>query len=162
MKKTKKLGFKYHDFLKSFALFALALINSVYAAFYFSGIMYSWTGDPSINADMIYTIYGQALKTLDLTYGGLLALATILLLIARHRLANLSKDGVYITMAAFIYQGIVPFVYSFWGNSIMSSAKSVSLKNVILLTFFAALSFLTFRYYCKREEMFKKQISNNK
>lgn len=156
MDKTKKLGFKYHNFLKNFALIALALINSVYAAFYFSGVTYSWTGDPSINADVIYTIYGQGLKTLDLTYGGLLALATILMLIARHRIANLSKDGVYITMAAFIYQGIVPFVYSIWGNSIMSSINVINLKNIILLAFFFALSFLTFRYYCKREEMFKK------
>ena len=156
MKKTKKQGFKYHKFLNNFGLFALAVINSVYAAFYFSGAMYSWTGDPSINADVIYTIYGQGLKTLDMTYGCLLALATILMLIARFRIAKGFKDGVYITMAAFIYQGCVPFVYSIWGSSILSSAKSVSFKNIILLVAFATLSFLTFKYYGKREEMFKK------
>lgn len=156
MKTSKKQGLKYHKFLKNFALFALAVINSIYAAFYFSGAMYSWTGDPSINADVIYTIYGQGLRTLDIVYGCLLALATILLLIARYRLANLSKDGVYITMAAFIYQGIVPFVYSIWGNSIMSSIRVVNFKNITLLVFFAVLSFLTFKYYGKREEMFKK------
>ena len=156
MKINKKQGFKYHNFLKYFGFFALAVINSIYAAFNFSGIMYSWTPDPSINADVIYTIYGQGLKTLDTVYACLLALATILLLIARYRLTKGFKDGVYITMAAFIYQGCVPFVYSIWGSSIMSSINVINLKNIILLAFFFALSFLTFRYYCRREEMFKK------
>ena len=156
MKTNKKQGFKYHNFLKYFGFFALAVINSIYAAFNFSGIMYSWTPDPSINADVIYTIYGQGLKTLDTVYACLLALATILLLIARYRLTKGFKDGVYITMVAFIYQGCVPFVYSIWGSSILSSAKAVPLKNVFLLVAFATISFLTFKYYSKREEIFKK------
>lgn len=156
MKTSKKQGLKYHNFLKNFGLIALAVINSIYAALNFSGAMYSWTGDPSINADVIYTIYGQGLKTLDLTYGGLLAFATILLLIASHRLSKRFKDGVTLTCVAFIYQGIIPFVYSIWGNSIMSGIRVVNFKNITLLVFFALLSFLTFKYYRKREEMFKK------
>lgn len=156
MKASKKQGLKYHKFLKNFALFALAVINSIYAALNFSGAMYGWLGDPGINADVIYTIYGQTLKTLDMVYASLLALATILMLIARYRLAGCFKDGVTLTCVAFIYQGIIPFVYSIWGNSIMSSIRVVNFKNITLLVFFALISFLTFKYYSKREEMFKK------
>lgn len=156
MKKTKTQGFKYHKFIKNFALFTLAVINSIYAALYFSGAMYSLAGNPKINADVMYTIFGSGLKTLDIVYGCLLGLATIMALFARYRLAKGFKNGVYITCGLLVYQGFIPFVYSVWTHSITASTKIINLKNVCFLSICAGVAFLTFEYYSKREEMFKK------
>ena len=153
MEKLKKQGFKYHKFLNYFGLFAIAVVNSVYAAFYFSGVMYGWI-DENFNAQIAYGIYGNSLKTLDIVYACLLALGTVLALIARQRLVKFSKDGVHLTCALFAFQGVIPFVYSIWGHFIMSNVAIVTLKDAVTFLSYSLIAFLTFKYYKKREEKF--------
>ena len=154
MEKIKKQGFKYHKFLIYFGLFAIAVVNSVYAALYFSGVMYGWI-DENFNAEMAYEIYGNTLKTLDVVYGCLLALGTVFALIARQRLTKFSKDGVHLTCILFVFQGVTPFVYSVWGHFIMSGASLINLKDVCTFLIYSLIAFLTFKYYKKREEKFE-------
>lgn len=155
MEKIKIQGFKYHKFIKNFGLFALAVINSVYAAFYFSGIMYGRTPEGMPNSEIMYAIYGNGLRVLDIVNGCLFCVGTILALIARQQLAKKIKSGVYVTFALLIYEGVFPFVYPVWAHFIMDTKNVIHIKNVIFLLIFASLALVTFKYYGKREEMFK-------
>ena len=153
MKKEKIQGFKYHKFLNYFGLFALAVVNSVYAALYFSGVMYGWINE-NFSAEIAYEIYGNSLKILDIVYGCLLAFGTVLALIARRRLAKFFTDGVHLTCGLLIFQGVIPFVYSVWGHFIMNEVSIINLKNICTFIIYTLIAFLTFKYYKKREEKF--------
>lgn len=152
---AKEKGLKYHKFLKNFLLFFIAAYNSILAALYFSGIMYSWTGDPSINAELVYGTLGNGAKTLDVVYACLLGIGTVIALVARFRLAKGFKDGVHTACGLIVYLGVIPFVYSIWGHTLNSSANIINLRDVAYLFLYIAVAILTLKYYKKREELFK-------
>ena len=148
-------GMKYHKFLIYFGLFLIAVLNSISAALYFSGVMYSWSGDPTIDATVIYSIYGTALKVLDIVYACLLGAATIIAFVARYRLVKGFRDGLHTLCGLLIIEAVLPFVYSIWGHFILEEASIINLKDVFFAIAYIAVAILTFKYYKKREEIFK-------
>jgi hypothetical protein len=147
-------GMKYHKFLIYFGLFFIAVLNSISAALYFSGVMYSWS-DPTIDVTVVYSIYGTALKVLDIVCACLLGAATIIAFVARYRLVKGFKDGVHTHCGLLIFEAVLPFIYSIWGHFILEEASIINLKDVFFAIAYIAVAMLTLNYYKKREELFK-------
>ena len=152
---AKEKGLKYHKFLKNFLLFFIAAYNSILAALYFSGIMYGWADDSTVDAELVYNTLGEGAKTLDTVYACLLGIGTVVALVARFRLAKGFKDGVHTACGLIVYLGVIPFVYSIWGHVLNSAASIINLRDVVYLLFYVAVAVLTLKYYKKREELFK-------
>ena len=144
---------KYHKFLIYFGLWAMAAVNSVYAALYYSGIMYHWAREVA-SSDMIYNIYGKGIKILDMVYATLLIVNAALALISRYRLSRRCTDGGYLVSGILLFQGILPIVYSVSAHFITGITAAFNLKGILTLVLYALVSLVTLMYYKKRRDTF--------
>ena len=149
---------KWFKFLIYFGLIAGALISLSLGSAYITGDIYDIQSNGQIEAEYIYSVYRNGLKTLDVIFGISMLCMAVFAIITRQKLAGYRKNGprclyaMYMASAAIVLFYNTAFICLF-GNE-FGSAADITAKTMTSIITCAVSVYLNHMYFSKRKSMF--------
>lgn len=151
--RTTTMPMKWYKFLIYFALIAGAVLNLANGIMMVTGGIYSVQTGGQSTADLVYSMYGVSLKTVDMFYGIVLFAIAVLAIMARNKLANYKNDGPkFLYLVYGISLGVV-LVY----NILVGAITGVGIFNVTTITQLVIQGIMIYAnivYFNKRSHLF--------
>lgn len=145
---------KWFKFLIYFSLFFGAVINIVFGLNYVTGGIYFVQSNGDVTADLIYELFGNGLKALDVIFGLLMVAVGVFGIYTRFRLSKYKRNG---PLCVYILYGVSPvltLIYNIGVGVITGLSDSVSVSSFTSIAVAVALIFANYKYFTKRKELF--------
>ncbi len=144
---------KWYKFLIYFALIAGAILNFGNGILMLTGGIYSVQTGGQATADLVYSMYGMSLKTVDMFYGIVLLAAAVLAIMARNKLVNYKNDGPkFLYLVYGISMGIV-LIYNILVGMI-TGMGAINATTITQLVTQGVLIYANIVYFNKRLHLF--------
>lgn len=143
---------KWFKFLIYFALFFGAAINLIYGTNYIDGMIYDVQTGGEVTAEMVYGVFVETFRALDVIYGITLIALAVLAVIVRFGLAKYKKYAPNLLIILNVLSTVAGLIYNITataitGNNLISSAIGSLISGMVMII-------ANYIYFKKRKGLF--------
>lgn len=151
------LGMGWYKFLINFALFAGGILNAASGIMYLTGTIYEVQGISGVTSEMVYRVFGDGLRCLDIILGLVLLVIGAFSFVVRDKLAKFKSEAPKFVTFLYVVSLGVALLYVILASAITSisliesQAGSMAVSVVFLC--------VNISYFRKREFLFNGNVS---
>ena len=159
---TQSHSMKWFKALIYFGLILGAIIYFAAGIEYLTGYVYEIQSGGRVEADYVYTIFGNALRVIDITYGIVMLGMTGFTVYVRQRLAGYHKNGPMCLYALYITSAVITLIYCIavmclQGSEAIDQSSIIS-EMVSAIAIGVTAVWTNYIYFSKRKDMFTDNL----
>lgn len=145
---------KWFNFLIYFSLFFSAFICAVFGLNYITGGIYFSQTNGQVSADMVYGMYGNGLKVLDVLYGVITLAAAGFSIYTRFRLSKYKVNGPLCLYILYGSGATLALIYSIGVTVVTGMNQVFTPTNIVSIITSVVVLLLNIKYFQKRGTLF--------